>query len=235
MLRSEQKSSLVFNIGKILRKYIPYSLSMLEIDVAVKWIACTYLYAVPKISSAALCSLHLQTDLCTCVGVARHLCLSFNCWAKPSVAAHHACVDGSSTRKLDVLAQPPVELPLEIWYVFRRLRAPLLVADYRIQFLQQLFVGQGITVGGSHCGGRHASRSSLPLWCLAYIGMYVLSPVSFIILIYHLSRILVTSPTASPLFGVCTLSIGTASRAIGGVRIQATGPKRRYEINWCSH
>ena len=85
--------------------------------MAVKWVACTCLYAVLKISSAAHCSLYVQIDLCACIGVVRHLCLSFNCWVKPSVAAHHACVDGSSTRKLDVLAQPLVELPLDIWYV----------------------------------------------------------------------------------------------------------------------
>jgi hypothetical protein len=31
--------------------------------------------------------------------VAWHLCLSFNCWVKPSTATHHVCVDGSSTSK----------------------------------------------------------------------------------------------------------------------------------------
>ena len=43
------------------------------------------------------------------------LCLSFNCWVKPSAAAHHVCVDGSSMRKLPSCAGSAtgVERPLD--------------------------------------------------------------------------------------------------------------------------
>lgn len=116
----------------------------------------SFAYCSRNFSTLPLPSLAERTLAYT--SVARCLHLSFNCWVKPSAAAHHVCVNGSSTRKL---AQPPAVTNVEApQYLVRVLLATLALSNYFTQPLSLPFwTGTWWCTANTTIAG---SRSALP-------------------------------------------------------------------------